>query len=192
VGAAAGGKSTTEVLMELFGEAEVRTGNRQTLIEHGFVHSEPMRLKDALVVSGGGDGGVRPECGRMVFSPVKELPDAFRDHLAPFTRAFPCEHEAQGKARVSKHFTLCLANEGFGIGMHKHGAAMFLLLEGEKKWYMAKSDPDETPTHPAFYTSESSHKCIQRPGELLYVPSNWFHEIFNLSATAGVQGLPSF
>ena len=33
-------------------------------------------------------------------------------------------------------FTLTLASEGFGIGMHKHNAAMFMLLLGEKKWYM--------------------------------------------------------
>ena len=191
-GATAGeASSTIQSLIENFGDAEVRTGNRQTLIANGFAHSKPMLLRDALMGCGDNSHFI-PECGRMVFSPVKELPEDFRTHLAPFTRAFPCEKEAQGMTPVQKHFTLCLANEGFGIGMHKHGAAMFLLLEGKKKWYMAACNPDATPSHPGFYTSESTHKCIQHPGELLFVPGEWFHEIFNLSATAGIQGLPSF
>ena len=37
-------------------------------------------------------------------------------------------------------YTLCIANEGFGIGMHNHGPAMFLLTEGIKKWYLAPPD----------------------------------------------------
>ena len=34
--------------MKNFGDVEVRTGNRNTLIENGFNHSKPMRLTDAF------------------------------------------------------------------------------------------------------------------------------------------------
>jgi len=91
-------------------------------------------------------------------------------------------------------YTLTLASEGFGIGMHKHKAAIFMLLIGRKKWYMASSDDlrdDDNNTHPAFYQTKSSHKCLQTAGEVLYVPELWYHEIFNLSYTAGIQALPS-
>ena len=168
-----------QLLVERFGGAEVRTGNRNTLVDNGFMHSKPMALRDAIAAS---------DSGAMVFSPIAELPSGFRRYLQPLTECFPCEHEAQGGGRVAKKFTLCLASEGFGIGFHKHNAAFFLLVHGRKKWYMAKECA--APTHPGFYGSKSSHKCIQYPGELLYVPDDWYHEIFNLTeCTAGIQAL---
>ena len=180
---------TLEMLMEKFGDAEVRTGNRNTLVENGFNNSKPMALRDAMEL--GVCIGEDPECSRVVFSPVKELPDLLRQDLESLTGAFPCEHVSQGREPVIKKFTLCLGNEGFGIGFHRHSAAMFMLVAGRKKWYMGpQSTEDDTPTHPAFYTTKSSHKCIQQPGEVLYVPDQWYHEIFNLEHTRGIQALP--
>jgi len=185
-----GGALTLPQLVARFGDAEVRTGNRNTFVESGISNSLPMALREAMAenVTVGGDR----ECSRMVFSPVQELPPPFQQHLEPLTAAFPCEHEAQGRARIQKKFTLCLANEGFGIGFHNHAAAMFLLVVGRKKWYMGPPATEQnTPTHPGFYCEKSSHKCIQAAGELLYVPDLWFHEIFNLERyTAGIQALP--
>ena len=109
----------------------------------------------------------------------------------------------------STRFTLCMANEGFGIGMHRHGPALFFLTEGRKKWYLSHpgliddtiakhaSDKDASvtasttsPTHPGFYRELSTHKCLQEPGELLFVPNRWYHEIYNLaSPTIGIQAL---
>ena len=48
----------------------------------------------------------------------------------------------------------------------------------------------KSETHPRFYRELSSHKCIQQPGEVLYVPNDWYHEIFNLEYTLGIQALP--
>ena len=93
--------------------------------------------------------------------------------------------------KSSQKYTLCLANQaGFGIGMHKHNQAFFWLLQGQKKWYMARGDAVTDPSHPGFYTHKSTHKCLQTAGEILYVPDQWFHEIFNLEYTAGIQALP--
>ena len=108
-----------------------------------------------------------------------------------FTDQFPkCDNVSESMNK----FTLTLASEGFGIGIHKHREAMFMLIEGVKKWYMCSSDGLEadTDTHPGFYQEKSTHKCIQKSGEILYVPSEWYHEIFNISEyTAGIQALPS-
>lgn len=198
-----------ERLLEKFGNVEVRTGNRDTLVEHGFTNSLPMTLGEAIGESAlPSEGGERPESSRMVFSPVRELPGDFQDYLEGFTSAFPEEPDSQpgvgpgfssptchGENVFSMQFTLTLANDGFGIGMHKHGPAMFLLVQGRKKWYMAPpsfvcKSGDDSPTHPGFYREKSSHKCILHPGELLYVPNDWYHEIFNLEYTAGIQALP--
>jgi len=51
-------------------------------------------------------------------------------------------------------------------------------------------DERTSTTHPGFYQHLSTHKCIQRPGELLFVPNLWYHEIYNLSSpTIGIQAL---
>ena len=122
---------------------------------------------------------------------MKELPDLLRQELELLTGAFPCEHLSQGREPVNRKFTMCLGAEGFGIGFRRHNAAMFMLVAGRQKWYMgAQSIGDDTRTHPDFYTTNSSHKCIQQPGEVLYVPDQWYHEIFNLEHTRGIQVLP--
>ena len=186
-----------EALVERFPAAEVRTGNRATLAENGFVNSKPMALSTALIRSGGGGG--HPDCSRIVFSPVKELPEALHEGLAPLIDALGDVSRCKGAlpAETGRKFTLCLGREGFGIGFHRHNAAMFLLAVGQKRWYMGSSetvaeatDGMTAPTHPGFYRELSTHKVIQRPGELLFVPDRWWHEIFNLEYTAGAQVLP--
>lgn len=165
-------------LMSVHGEAEVRTGNRETFIDNGFTNSKPMLMKDAL----GQD--------RMIFTPANgELAKGLVQELEQFIDCLRCI-DAQGFLPCK--FTLTIAETGFGIGMHKHNAAMFLLLQGRKKWYMAKGSnlDSSNETHPGFYQELSSHKCVQKPGEVLFVPNDWWHEIFNLSYTVGIQGLP--
>eukprot|EP00978_Attheya_sp_CCMP212_P028311 scaffold97435_cov93-Attheya_sp.AAC.1 len=155
------------------------------------------------------------ECSRIVFSPVQELPDMFRETLESLmihnssspTLLVPSHDDDLTSSlptllvpkNDNKKYTLCLGSEGFGIGFHRHGAALFSLVVGQKKWYMGPPDlldHDENgetkgDTHPAFYTTKSTHKCLQQPGEVLYVPDQWYHEIFNLEYTAGIQTLSS-
>lgn len=182
-------------LKALYGNVKVRTGNRETLIDNGFMNSIPKRLADALEENTN-NTNTNTECGTIVFSPIQELPDTLIDELRELMDAFPsCTNSDVSIMKEKKKFTLTIASEGFGIGMHKHNAAMFMLLVGRKKWYMTNStDLDgvvsESETHPRFYRELSSHKCIQQPGEVLYVPNDWYHEIFNLEYTLGIQALP--
>ncbi len=101
-------------LINVYGDVNVRTGNRETLIDNGFTNSKPMSLSDAFLSFQ--NNSTKTECGTNVFSPVKELPNDFIDELSPLTNAFPCETNALPTA---KKFTLTIASEGFGIGMHK-------------------------------------------------------------------------
>ena len=176
-----------ELMIDKYGDTTVRTGNRETLIENGFTNSMPMTFSNALDLRK--NGSMHNDCGTIVFSPVKELPSDFISELKPLCDCFPNESRSEF---IEKKFTLTIASEGFGIGMHKHNPAMFMLLVGNKKWYMSSSDDLEgvIDTHPRFYRDLSSHKCIQRPGEVLYVPNEWYHEIFNLDYTVGIQALP--
>jgi hypothetical protein len=70
-----------------------------------------------------------------VFSPVRELLDEVTDKLSQFTNCFPLP----SKEFNAMKFTLTIELEEFGIGMHKHNAAMFMLLLGKKKWHMTSS-----------------------------------------------------
>jgi hypothetical protein len=181
-----------EELKALYGNVKVRTGNRETLIDNGFMNSIPKRLADALEET---NNTSNTECGTIVFSPIQELPDTFIDELRELMDAFPSCTNSDISIGRKKKFTLTIASEGFGIGMHKHNAAMFMLLVGRKKWYMTDSANldgivSECETHPRFYRELSSHKCIQQAGEVLYVPNGWYHEIFNLEYTLGIQALP--
>uniref|UniRef100_A0A7S2USI2 JmjC domain-containing protein n=1 Tax=Attheya septentrionalis TaxID=420275 RepID=A0A7S2USI2_9STRA len=213
-----------ERLVERFGDVEVRTGNRNTLVENGFVNSKPMTLRDAILdtctftTDSSHTTGSDFECSRIVFSPVQELPDTFREtleslmiHNSSLPPLLVPSHDDDDDDSTcflptllvpkndNKKYTLCLGSEGFGIGFHRHGAALFSLVVGRKKWYMGPPDlldHDENgetkgDTHPAFYTTKSTHKCLQQPGEVLYVPDQWYHEIFNLEYTAGIQTLSS-
>lgn len=172
-------------LVQRLSSVQVRTGNRNTLVESGFDNSSPLQLQQAL------------EKGCIVFSPVPELPDAFRSDLQSLLGAFPSfeSHENNNNNDIyneEQKYTLCVAHDaGFGIGMHKHNQAFFGLVQGTKKWYLAPASFPREPTHPAFYTTNSTHKCIQTAGEILYVPDQWYHEIFNLEYTAGIQALPA-
>lgn len=174
-------------LVSKHGDVIVRTGNRETLIENGFHHSKPQTLQDIFHSF--------ETCKSMIFTPIKELSESFQKDLIWATK-----NENSIFEHILEHpikHTLCLApHQGFGIGMHKHGPAMFLLVQGRKKWYLSPPKPIDdminsgAPTHPDFYTSLSSHKCIQKPGEILFVPSGWYHEIFNLDHyTVGIQAL---
>lgn len=109
-------------LREVYGDVQVRTGNRETLIDNGFTNSKPMPLSDALLSSQ--NDATNSECGTIVFSPVRELPNGFITELSPLMNAFPCDNEA---SPIAKKFTLTIASEGFGIGMHKVSHISLLL-----------------------------------------------------------------
>jgi hypothetical protein len=209
----------------------VRTGNRETLVANGFHDSKP-----ATLAAAGGAIVFNPVhempapfrsdavLGRWLSADVRDSPAApqqrtlvfpnrlWKALLAPRTlhtnHSENCsESNTEGDAEHwSPRFTLCIANEGFGIGMHRHGPALFFLTEGKKKWYLSHPAAIDarlarevgagpgwrgrSPTHPGFYGELSSHKCVQQPGELLLVPNRWYHEIYNLaSPTIGVQAL---
>ena len=108
-------------LLLLCGKILINQGSILTILnplgvalEHGFTNSKPMSLSDALISSQNGTT-INTKCGTIVFSPVKELPNDFINELTPLMNAFPCENEA---SPIAKKFTLTIASEGFGIGMH--------------------------------------------------------------------------
>jgi hypothetical protein len=101
---------------------------------------------------------------------MRELPDKFVDELNQFTNCFP----RPSKDFNLMKFTLMLALEEFGIGMHKHNAAVFMLLLGEKKWYITSSEDLEgdSKMHPGLYQEKSLHEWRNLVRATRVVPKN--------------------
>ncbi len=162
-------------------------GSPETLIDNRFTNSKPIPLLEVFAVPQGRvESGA--ECERIVSSPVRELPDKFVAELSQFTHCFL----QFSKEFNTMKFTLILVSEEIGITMHKHNAAMFMLFLGEKKWYTTSSRnlEGDSEVHPRLHWEKSLHKCILRQGEILFMPHEWYHEIFNLGEyTAGIQAL---
>ena len=89
---------------------------------------------------------------------------------------------------------------------HKHGDALNLLVEGEKRWIMFDTENQEGLELQRYYTREYGtesqwkdwynneyHKInvqtiefIQYPGDIVYVPRNYSHTVHNIKPALGI------
>jgi hypothetical protein len=68
-----------------------------------------------------------------------------------------------------------------GSAMHRDflgSAAWNMLFEGEKTWWFYPPQPTEPSNRDAGVLS-----CVQRPGDIIYTPSNWWHQVRNETPT---------
>jgi len=96
-----------------------------------------------------------------------------------------------------------IGKTGSGIGLHQHQDAWNQVLLGMKRWTIYPGDPGGVPpsagynpTEPhlrwletVYPTLESDAKpleCLQRPGDIVYVPSGWIHATINIGDTAAI------
>ena len=87
--------------------------------------------------------------------------------------------------------------------MHYHSQAMNALVRGSKKWFLRHpsfAHYDRTPVKEWVRRSkdDAEHavrgapedrpsliQCVQRAGDILFVPSGWGHAVLNLEEVAG-------
>eukprot|EP01043_Picozoa_sp_COSAG02_P066047 COSAG02_NODE_10153_length_2007_cov_53.860063_1_plen_498_part_10 len=103
---------------------------------------------------------------------------------------------------------LLLGGNGSSVGFHAHADSVVALLFGAKRWFLYP--PGTTPRprwrdprgmqswvwqhsrgegEPAAVGTESGSEmleCVQRPGEVLYVPEGWHHATLNYGETLAV------
>jgi len=107
---------------------------------------------------------------------------------------------------IRRGFFLTLGGDESGVQFHRHNDGWNLLLAGRKRWFLYPPARLPVPAFPAeelpirdwlleFYPglmtlAEGSAarplECIQREGELLYVPEGWYHATVNLGDTVAV------
>ena len=103
------------------------------------------------------------------------------------------------------------ANKNGGTLPHSHGDAFNILREGEKRWVMYDADKDVAPkghqlmlktykrypagTHAKDWfnkdyskvsKTEKAYECIQKKGDIVFVPRNYAHAVVNNSEVLGI------
>lgn len=81
-----------------------------------------------------------------------------------------------------------------GVPMHTHGAVYADLMHGRKRWFLYppgtrfEFDPNASQlqwlnnVYPRLPERLAPLECTCRPGETLYIPSQWWHATLNLDA----------
>ena len=132
-----------------------------------------------------------------------------RDEEPPSLMGFILDgNDERGEPVPSWDHYLLLGGNGSSVGFHAHADSVVALLFGAKRWFLfppgAKPrprwrDPRGMETwvwqhsrgegEPAAAGTESGNEmleCIQRPGEILYVPEGWYHATLNYGETLAV------
>ena len=97
-----------------------------------------------------------------------------------------------------------IGKTGSGIGLHAHQDAWNQVLFGAKRWTLYPGSPGGVPPE-AGYNPTEPHlqwlratypvvkdgvnkplECVQRAGDVIYVPEGWYHATVNLGDTAAI------
>ena len=79
---------------------------------------------------------------------------------------------------------------------HFHGPAINGLAFGAKLWRLKppwRADYSSVPAFAAFQRADpGARACVQRAGDVLFVPNNWGHAVLNLETAVGVAAELTF
>ena len=150
------------ILSGLAGDLDVLAGDSRELSVAG---DTVVRLSDFLAANDSID---------YVFH--LDVLSATRAHALRLNRFFSVpsflRHE-QIDPRTWRHYLL-VGRRGAFVSRHSHARGWNLLVYGEKEWTLSRP------------LSFESHTCVQRPGELLWIPDHWHHAVVSRDASFGV------
>ena len=132
-----------------------------------------------------------------------------RDEEPPSLMGFILDgNDENGEPTASADNYLLLGGNGSSVGFHAHADSVVALLYGVKRWFIFPPDAAPRPRwrdprgmeswaarrasgegEPAAAGSESGSElieCVQRAGELLYLPEGWHHATLNYGETLAV------
>eukprot|EP00163_Fabomonas_tropica_P028400 TRINITY_DN5766_c0_g1_i1.p1 TRINITY_DN5766_c0_g1~~TRINITY_DN5766_c0_g1_i1.p1 ORF type:complete len:437 (-),score=100.21 TRINITY_DN5766_c0_g1_i1:235-1545(-) len=99
-----------------------------------------------------------------------------------------------------------LGKDGSSVGFHKHPDAWNALVHGEKRWFVYPPQWNPTPAllkkfpdlpsmphtqwfkevYPILKPRDKPTECVQREGDLIYLPGMWAHATISIGETVGV------
>jgi len=92
-----------------------------------------------------------------------------------------------------------LAGDGSGVPFHVHGAVFAEVISGRKLWFLYPPSqklyffPNKTTLHwltteyPQLTENAKPLECILSPGQVLYIPSAWYHATLNLGQSVFIS-----
>jgi len=87
------------------------------------------------------------------------------------------------------------------VGWHRHGASVQMTVHGWKRWFLypeGSYPPGDGPgggfsitdwlrvIYPMLPAARAPIECIQKPGDMMYVPGGWYHAVINLADSVAV------
>jgi hypothetical protein len=112
----------------------------------------------------------------------KELFDSYR--LPPYTLP-----------KMHPELSFGIAGPGSGVPFHIHGPTFAETIYGRKRWFLyppsarPEFDPDTTTLqwflnkYPHLSERNKPYECTLLPGEVIYLPSQWWHATLNVDTT---------
>jgi hypothetical protein len=128
------------------------------------------------------------------------LPELNNDFFHPdlFTSFFSPTATSNDSAHDHDIF-FYIGSDGSGTDFHRHGNAYNALVAGRKHWYLLPpANPpfamvgrkmwatQDNATQLFWTVNGAVAECVQHAGEILFVPSEWKHGIYNYGDTLGI------
>jgi hypothetical protein len=185
---------TKEALLQRHGDTQVQVRRSSDVTDDNYQEGRQrprMRLCDYVgQVMGRGALGDRDP---LYLFGLQRLEGLERDYRHPPHFSGPTfgwdEAERQDKA------LFYIGTAYSGVTFHQHTAAWNALLFGYKRWFLLPpfhfSGSTTLPMHEWARAHRERfagdlHECVQRPGEVLFVPQHWYHAVLNVSDCVGI------
>jgi len=93
-------------------------------------------------------------------------------------RVLPWPFEFMDPVQFSMRFTTLSLGHVYGLRLHRHSPSWVGLLQGTKQWYAfapSRESAVEYQTGDVLGKTEGVMRCLQMPGEIVYIPHMWWH-----------------
>ena len=95
-----------------------------------------------------------------------------------------------GRGLNSHRINFLVGGPGSGLPFHRHSATWQTLVNGRKAWYLVP--PVRMGPELSAVVGTRPLRCVQYPGEYLWVPHMWWHATKNLDANVAYGQRPAY
>ena len=200
-------------LIEKYGNKSVFAGSESSIVYGGGTATMPMKLTTFLA-SMRKPSDVMPDAFTFDVTVLDTIPELAKDYRVPLMFK-SWDNAEQQQSKVTWHM-LSLGSSRTGLPFHSHGKTWLALLHGSKRWLVyppgfnapAEAQARFNPLKPVHAWLEDVYpslrdlpvagsssaaasrpiECIQRPGDIVYLPDGWAHMTVNVGEAIGVGG----
>jgi hypothetical protein len=175
-----------------YGEKKIAVASSRLLTRQGGTAKEKVKLKDFFESATTTFDIFAFERSSDLFAQAPELLKEANKLSQPYFH----------RSIKEQDWILSLGSKASGIHFHHHADGWSYLFYGQKHWFF--SEPTKTPyishlgripmrewyekyVYPRLLEHELPDECLQKEGELMYVPENWWHATVQPSAPSSPE-----